>query len=967
MLKPMNTPTFLEELAEKLYAMHGKYIGDLTLVFPNKRAGLFFSKYLAQKIVQPIWSPQIMSIEAFVQQHSCLQQADTLTLVSELYQVFQRLHPNNESFERFYSWGVMLLKDFDEIDQYLVNATRLFTNLSEQKALEQTFDYLTEEQQATIRAFWKSFDKRLSAHQHSFLQLWRVLPKVYQQFRENLLAKKIGYTGLHYQVVCDKLTTSTIKADAEHLVFAGFNALAPAEEKILSLFKAHTSVTFYWDVDAYYMEDQQQEAGYYLRDYLHKPPFMEGFTKPFPKRLQDASKNIVLIGVASEVGQAHVVGERLQAMLQAQEGQVMAEKTAIVLADEGLLFPMLHAIPPSIGKINVTMGYPLQASLLYNLMEHLLKMQLEVHKETHPTAYLPAQHVVAILSHPYVRNANEGLAQQIINHISQENELYVAQQAITEKHALYAILFKLLSKEEDILTYFLNCILTIKAYLPEEGTSLLFEKEILYHFYKECSRLKGIFDAHKGKFALKAFALLFRQRLQQLRIPFKGKPLEGIQVMGVLETRNLDFDNLFILSMNEGTFPSQVHQHSFIPYHLRKGYGLPTFDQHQASIYAYHFYRLLQRAKNIVITYNAQASSEGGGEMSRYLWQLVYESNLPIKQSFIFNPVHIPKTYPIIIQKQGEVLQQLAKYFVKNGQVQRSLSPSALNTFLDCSLKFYFTYLVKLRRPEKLQQEVSAMLLGSLLHKTMEKLYAPFLQEAKTMQRQTIAHLENRLVQVLQEVGTKQQFLLLRGQNVVVQAIVKKLAQRILQIDRTYVPFTIVGLEMGRTPPLFLDYLLNNTHTVRLTGIIDRVDRKDNTIRVLDYKTGADERRIESISSLFDKNRPQRNKAALQTLLYTWLFRENYETYACYRIVPGMMNSKEIFNENFDPLFLIKRQRDPLAPYTRITDSAVYQEAFEKGIRKVLTAIFDPTIPFTQTEDASRCSACPYKSICQRD
>lgn len=962
----MNTPTFLEELAEKLYDRHGKYISELTLIFPNKRAGLFFRKYLAQKIAQPIWSPQIMSIEAFVQQHSGLQQADSLTLVFELYQVFQRLHPNNESFERFYGWGIMLLKDFSEIDQYLVNATQLFTNLSEQKALEQTFDYLTEEQQATIRAFWKSFDRRLSAHQHSFLQLWSVLPKVYQQFRENLLTQKMGYTGLHYQVVCDKLATSTIKADAQHLVFAGFNALAPAEEKILSLFKAHTPTTFYWDVDAYYMEDPKQEAGYYLRAYRHKQPFIESFPKPFPKQLQDASKNIALVGVASRVGQAHVVGERLQAMLQTQGDQFVAEKTAIVLADEGLLFPVLHAIPPSMGKINVTMGYPLQASPLYNLIELLFKMQLEVHEEAHPKAYLPAQQVVAILSHPYVRNANEGLAQQIINHIHQEKELYVAQRAITEKHTLYTTIFKLLSKEEDILPYFINCLLTIKAYLPEEGTSLLFEKEILYHFYKECSRLKAIFGVHKGKFVLKAFAPLFRQLIQQMRIPFKGEPLEGIQVMGVLETRNLDFDNLFILSMNEGTFPAQAHQPSFIPYNLRKGYGLPTFDQHQASIYAYHFYRLLQRAKNIMITYNAQASAEGEGEMSRYLWQLVYESDLPIKQSFIANPVHIPKTYPIIIQKKEEVLQQLAKYLVKNGQAQRRLTPSALNTYLECSLRFYFTYLVKLQRPEKLQQEVGAMLLGSLLHRTMEKLYTPFLQEEKTIQKQAIAHLRNRLVQVIQEVFTKQPFLLLHGQNVVVQAVIKKLAQRILQLDGMYAPFTIVGLEVGRTHPLYLDYQFGHTHTVRLTGIIDRVDRKDDTIRVLDYKTGADERRIESISSLFDKNMPQRNKAALQTLFYAWLFRENYETYASDKIVPGMMNSKEIFEENFDPRFLIKRQRSPLAPYTRMTDSSTYQEAFEEGMKKVLTEIFDPAIPFTQTEDASRCITCPYKGICQR-
>ena len=960
-------PTFLATLAQQLYRQHGNALQNLTVVFPNKRAGVFFQQYLAQAISKPIFSPKIISIETLVQQLSKLQIASHTTLVAQLYATCQQCQPHAETFDRFYAWGAMLLHDFDEIDKYLVPAHQLFANLSDQKALEQPDAFLTQAQKTVIRSFWKTFGNRLSSQQRDFLQLWEVLPNIYQTFRLHLTTQNRAYAGLCYSKVCAALDDNTCEIADQALAFVGFNALSLAEEKIFKGLRAHIPTHFYWDIDAYYMHHVHQEAGMYLRAYQQQPTFCKSFVKPYPNYLKNIAKNIEIVAVATSVGQTQVVSQRLQALL--SNLHVPLEKTAIVLADEKLLLPLLHALPAQVEKINVTMGYPLKATPLYGLLENLLIMQTEAS----PTQQqLPAQRVMAVLRHPYSLTAKKALAQQHIRRIQQAKSSYVAQKSLTQSNALYAVLFYILRQNDNPLDYLINCLWALKTHgKAKNEKKLAFDQTVLDHLYTQCRQLKTILPA-QGKLPLKNFIRLFQQLIQPMRIPFQSALHQGLQIMGVLETRTLDFENLFILSMNEGIFPTKALQHSFIPYNLRKGYGLPTFDTHQDAVYAYHFYRLLQRAKNICITYHSTSTAEGKGEMSRYLWQLLYESGLPIKKTVVANPVHFSKKQPIVIQKTQPILAKLNQFLVHKGQAKKRLTPSAINTYIDCSLRFYFRYIAGLKEQEKYREDIGPALFGSLLHQTMEALYTQHLQASKNslIAAQDFEKLNKNLAGVIAKVFQQASYAqatpisLQKGQHAVVQGVIARLATQILKIDRAYAPFEMIGLEIGRHAPLEADLSLNATQTIGLAGIIDRVDVKHNTVRVLDYKTGQDERKIGTLEGLFATQTKKRNKAALQALFYAWLFKQNFDQPA-YAIFPAMMNSREIFNKNFEPRFLIKSSAERNAAYSVINNMTTYTPIFEAELRKTLTALNNPALPFVQTTDTSRCSACPYKGICQ--
>lgn len=960
-----NTTSFLAEVADQLYAQHGHYMGELTIAFPNKRTGQVFKQCLAAQVTKPIWSPQILTIEALVEQLSHLSIAPTFTLVFELYQTFQALQPNQEPFERFYVWGAMLLQDFDVLDKYLIKADQLFANLSKQKELALSYEYLTKAQKAAIRSFWKSFDQRLSTHQRDFLQLWQLLPQVYKQLRERLLAQRIGYEGLCYRIVCDTLEQGMLVLKHQRLALVGFNALHTAKEKLFAWLKTQIPTDFYWDIDAYYMEDERQEAGYHLRAHQHKPYFQQSFVRPFPKRIQDPSKKIKLFAVATEVGQAQVIGAQLQALIEEQGAQFKPSLTAIVLANEALLLPILHALPASIQQVSTTLGYPLRNTAIYRLLECLLALQGATKQAACPPDYLPTQAVITILSHPHVRHCDEALAQQTISHLQESSPIYTKQVSLVALSSLYKTLFKSHCPEEDIIQYLLDSLALLAPYL-KAAPVLATEKEAWYQLHQQLSKLQQVLVQLPAKEALQDFIQLFRQLVTPMQLSLNRESLEAIQVLPMWETSNLDFDNVFILGMNEGTFPTSTAQDSFIPYNLRKGYGLPTADTFQASLDAYYFYRLLQHSQNIYITYNTNGNQ---GEMSRYLWQLLYEADLSIERHFVAPTIQVHTASPIIIEKDELVLQALDKFIIKPGKESHRLTPSALNTYLDCSLKFYFRYIANLREAPQLQEGIHAMLFGSLLHKVIETLYTPLVQQKphQFIQQEDIAALKLQVVQVVQATFThtlhqgKQEFTALQGQHAIAQETITKLVQKILEIDKAYAPFELIGLEVGRTELLGMDFELDPDSIIGLRGTIDRIDRKEGTIRVLDYKTGIDEKKIEHLASLFDRRTHNRNKAAFQTLYYAWLFKQHQDA-AAHKILPGIINTRSIFKPKFNPRFSVKQA----GKYTYIEDITPYQAAFEAGLRSVLDELLAPAIPFMQTENVTQCTACPYRGICQR-
>ncbi len=978
--------SFLEDLAADLHAQHRHHLHTLTIIFPNWRAGEVFKRCLAAHLSQPTWAPKVLSIEALMQQLSPLRQVQPLLLTHMLYQTFQALKPQEEPFEQFYFWGSQLLQDLDVIDKYLVNATHLFTDLSQHKALSLSYDYLTEAQRAAIQSFWKNFEQRLSTHQQGFLRLWKLLPQVYQHFKKRLQAQGIGYQGLCYRAAYEALTQGTIHAQHDRLVFAGFNALTPVEEKVMQWYQANHPTAFYWDVDAYYMEDTRQEAGHYLRAHQQKLYFQASFVQPFPKRLAEGSQEIHLTAVASEVGQAQVIGAQLQALMEAQGADFVPRKTAIVVANEALFLPVLHALPLDTTQVSTHLDYPLKKTAAYRLLEHILALQVSNTQAKCPPGYWVTHHVLAVLNHPHVMGCNADLVQDTISRIQETKRSYVAQEALAQENPLYATIFKVLKPQDPLLPYLIAVLRCIEVYAQEAALSLRpLEKMALQKLLQQLGKLQEVLIPPPTKH--EALRHLLRQLVHSVRLPLGHQSLDGIQILDVLATHNLDFDHVFIVGMNEGHFPAQAGPASFIPHNLRKGYGLPTADKHPAALYAYHFYRLLQRAQKVYITYSTQTSSGSQGEMSRYLWQLLYESKLRLQKHVIAQPISLATIQPISIPKKGPVLQQLRKFIRQSDGTVQHLTPSALNTYLDCSLRFYFQYLAQLKAPAPPQQATHALVFGNLLHKVMERLYTPMMskKQGQSLQPQDLVAMQNRIARVVKDIFVstfhpgQRNLVDLQGDNAIAQAVMIKLVRNILVLDQAYAPFVLIGLEMGRQTPLYLDFELSSATSVRLRGIIDRVDWKAGVFRVLDYKTGLDEKKIQSVATLFDRTATRRNKAAFQTLFYAWLFQQQGQSHMAamslapghqssssegVKSMPGLINTRQVFDDHFDPRFFL--QQPGSRTYLPIENIKNHQEEWEQGLRKILLELLDPAVPFAQTDDEALCVSCPYKGICQR-
>ena len=962
---------FLKELAEKVYKEHGENLDQVTMVFPNRRAGLFFRKYLSEDLEKPVWSPAIMSLEDFVQPLSVIQPLDKLSLIFQLFGIYKKISTAKEEFDRFFYWGEMLLKDFDDIDKYLVDAKNLFVNLSRQKELDQVFDYLTEEQKQIILDFWHNFDDRPSDEKESFIKIWEILFNLYDQFTRQLKNDRSGYMGMIYRDVVEQINDSSLTVPYDKVIFAGFNALTKSEETIISWFIKEGRAIVYWDIDTYYVKDKNQEAGLFFREYAKKAVFEKSLAEPLPAHLiQPDNKNITITGVPMSVGQAKVLGQHLREKFN-QPHQY--ENSVIILPEEHLLFPVLHSLPENITKINVTMGFPLRNTSLYSLFEHLLEMQINLKQSSSGETYFPYRQVLAILKHPYVRYFDFQLAEQNIQDIERNNKIFIGAATLQSDKLLYPLIFKTLQDGNEIFSYLLDILMVINSGGQEDNDHGL-EREYTYQFFTQLKRLQEITREQRIELDLNSFLRLFRQIVQSLRLPFSGEPLHGLQIMGVLESRNLDFENVFILSMNEGAFPSLANQHSFIPYNLRRAFDLPTYD-HLDAIYAYLFYRLLQRARNIHLYYNTESGINKGGELSRFLQQLLFETDFKIKSYVLNNGVRLPVPKNITIAKSGAIASEMKKFMTDRTEFSQRLTPSAINTYLDCRLKFYLRHIARIKEPEKLEDEVDPKVFGNLLHHSMEFLYGQFIKVKKknTVAKEDFDFLNAQLEGAIAAAFRKQYRIpanknfTFEGRNILARAMVKKFASKILENDREYAPFDIIGLEADETEGYQIDHpiIINGErHVIGLKGVIDRIDSKDGIARVIDYKTGRDDKRIEDIPSLFDRDHEKRNKAAMQTLFYGLLFTSSKPGNTL-PVMPGIFNSKEMFADQFD-LRLKIRDPDNKNKYLPLIDVRPVLNTFSLELTNILEEIFDLSVSFDQTEDRKICSTCPYTGICHR-
>jgi CRISPR/Cas system-associated exonuclease Cas4 (RecB family) len=945
---------FLFELAEKIKKDHPAW-EDLTVVFPNRRAVLYFRNHLSQLLDKPAFSPQLLTIEELFARHTTVRVPDKLELVHRLYQTYGEVMTRNtaETFDQFYFWGEMLLRDFDEMDKYLVSAEQVFRDLSNQKEMDAAFEYLTDEQIEFLESFWGPFQTNLTTNKQKFLYTWRQLPAVYTEFKKALSAENLAYDGMLQRAVAEGLLDKLVRGP---VVFAGFNALTAAEEKLITAYVTKGTGEVHWDVDSYYLNNTAQEAGVFFRQFQLHATLGKTFPKDIPGNFS-RPKEVTILGASQLVGQAKLMAQTVGELI--AKGMI-PEETLVVLPDEKMLLPVLHGLAGQVKTMNVTMGFPLASTPVFNLIEQLAELQVNQRE-----GRFNQRHALALLGHPYVVAADPVLATSRRKEIVENKKFTVPADELKIGTPLYATLFQPI--EGKLIITYLHDIMYVLGGLSQL-TAL--DKEYVLQFLKLINRLGEVWipeeavaevlpPAKREKEIWKSFLRLFRQLVRAQKIPFVGEPLAGLQVMGVLETRNLDFKNVFVLSMNEGALPAGGHKSSYIPYTIRKAYRLPVAE-HQDAMYAYLFYRILQRAENIYLFYNTETDVLGQGEKSRFLQQLLFESGWEVKHRILHTSVQPTRLKTIEIPKDGFALQGLERL---NEVTDRSkgISPSALNTYVQCSLRFYFRYIARIKELEEVDDDINARSFGLLLHHVMQKYYEGILTKNKNniIEPSDFNHHAAVIEKLIEDyfvhlTGSKGE-VVYEGQRLIVREVVMSFAEAILRHDKEYAPFTIEGLEKGG-----LQYYVKISHApgqAVLSGTIDRLDLKDGVLRVIDYKTGGDKLEFSTIESLFDGEDKKRNKAVFQTMLYALLYRANHDVKGL-QLIPGLLTRANLFEEDLKFGFNMDREL--------LGDMTPYVDQFEGLLKNLLEEIFSPEVPFRQTQNDQNCKFCPYKQICYR-
>lgn len=944
---------FLKELAEQTVRDHDR-LDDLTFVFPNRRAALYFENYLGRALDKPKWAPRLQSIEQFFKLHSNLREPDHLTLVYRLHQVYGDVLKNQESFDKFYFWGEMLLRDFDEIDKYLVNAPQLFKDLSKIKELDETFDYLTEEQRKFLQEFWSHFSDKPTNTKEQFLFMWRKLPKVYNEFGKSLRKESLGYEGMIHREVAEKfLKKIPASIDPSTYVFAGFNALTRAEESVLGAMAAHGAKVV-WDADTYYVDNPVQEAGQFMREYRRNERFASTFAQSMPSNFLESPKKITVTAVPQRIGQAKLAGVEvgeILARLPKEDLPMELSKTVVVLPDEGMLLPVMHSLPGELLDINVTMGFPLRDTPMFALLDQAIEMQIRKRKDS-----FNHREVTGILGHAYVLTLAEQEAQAKALHIVRNNRVQVPFEDLTGEDTLFGLIFKPV-ESKDATAYLLELVEQLGARVGDRKS---FDREYAYHFHQHLSRLHAIFGQSESPPDWRGFQKLFRQVTMTQKIPFTGEPLRGLQIMGVLETRNLDFDHVIILSLNEGQLPAAPKQGSYVPHSIRRAYGLPTFEQLD-SIYAYLFYRVLQRASHISFYYSTEPDIVGNGEASRYLQQVLLESQLPIEQRVLHNPIHVHAVKGISVFKSEEIQTQLDKYIREGDERPYHLTPSSLNDYVECTLRFYLKHIANLREADEVEEDVDARIFGNILHDVMFWLYQELRPKRNGVVLQEDLDVSNAQIDAWVDRAFRKLYRLedhaeitYEGKRVVVKEVVRTFVRKVLERDSEYAPFEVKMLEESFNQVI----TLTSGKRVRIGGKIDRADVKEGRVRVIDYKTGRDDLGFESVESLFDGS-GKHNKAAFQTLLYSYVYQLGYGD-PQERIQPGLMNRNNLFGTDFKFGFRLARSKEPL------DDVRALLPEFGARLQTLVEELYDPTIPFTQTTNENSCKYCLYKALCRR-
>ncbi len=951
---------FLQHIARQVYEAYSDSLDRVWMVFPGRRAALYFSRFLGGMIKKPSWMPRMLTISELFRSYSGYLPADRLFSVIRLYEVYKKIHPTPESFDAFYPWGEMVLNDFDEVDKYLVNPHDLFRNVRSLREIDEHFAYLTDEQKEAVRWFWNALpEDQDGRNRESFLRMWNLLPGLYDGLRDSLSGKGYGYDGMIYRDVAEKIgRDADLPCDAHQVCFVGFAALNACEKKLLTSFRNRGLADFYWDYDTWYTGDMQQEAGFFLRQNLMEFPAAQ-MDMDFSV-MNRSGREIRVVETSSRMEEARMLGHILNETSGAPGDD--PNHTAVVLADESLLMPVLYSIPSHVKELNVTMGYPLKDAPVYPLLNSLFRLVGSVRGERQGRR-VDARDAVDLLSQQMVRDLDASGAKELTAEIIRSNSLFYETRRL-EQHESLGFLFAVPGNVHGVSHWLQDILYRFFVHSSAEGREEehRMTREFIYHVYEAIGKLKELILSENLNLAFSTYLSLLRRYLYPIRIPFSGEPLAGLQVMGLMETRSLDFRNVILLSAGEGFLPRTSSHGSFIPHNLRVGFGLPV-AVHQDSIFAYYFYRLLQRAENVWLVYTGVDRGMVTGEASRFIHQLRYDSRIRIADIRPSPPAGTTVSVPVAIPKTGEV-DRLLEQYLDGTEKQHSLSPTALNAYIDCPLRFYYHYLAGITEEKPFTGQVDEAAFGSLLHHTMKYLYEEKCEkEVDAGWMETLQHDGNRMEEALSQAFRQVWFKHAgegepEGNLLLVKEVIREYAGQIMAFDRKTAPFRILALEK----PFYRDfsfYRNGKERKVRIGGTIDRLDEKDGKVRVLDYKTGKVNLGFKGVSSLFQREHPYRNGMAFQTILYALVYRHTLKEPKT--VIPALLFLRKIYREGFDPRLIDLNSKNPLVNVEEVV------QAFEEELRELLQELFDPERPFARTANLKNCEYCAYRKICDRE
>ena len=957
--------SFLKLVAADLYKHTEGNLAHTAVVFPNKRAGLFFNEYLAQESDSPIWSPAYVSISELFRSLSPWEVGDPVKLVCELYKIFRRETQSTETLDDFYFWGEMLISDFDDADKNRVDTDKLFSNLQDLRNIMDDYTFIDDEQEEAIRQFFQNFSiERRTALKERFISLWDVLGNIYKGFRESLASQNIAYEGMMYRHVIEHLDVD--KLPYEKYVFVGFNVLNKVEHTLFTQLRDAGKAVFYWDYDEFYKRENRQavthEAGEFIRRNLRD------FPSPLPDELFNnlsKPKEVHYIASSTENAQARYLPQWIRNNLTTPE-----KETAVVLCNEALLQPVLHSLPAEVKHVNITMGFPLSQTPVYSFLIALL--ELHTHGFNFKSGRYTFQSVVTLLKHPYTRQLT-GQAELLEKELTRDNRFYPLPGELGKDEFLTRLFtplsgnLNLCIRLSETLQQVAGIYQTNTSGTGDTDAFSQLYRESLFKAYTTINRFRTLIEEDELTVQPETFRRLLVKVLSATNIPFHGEPAIGMQVMGVLETRNLDFRHLVLLSVNEGQLPKSGGDSSFIPYNLRKAFGMTTIE-HKIAVYAYYFYRLLQRAERITLMYNTSSDGLNRGEWSRFMLQFLIEWPHPITRQFLEAGQSPQGTSPITVEKTPDVMRRMQSLFDVRANPKAKFSPSALNYYLDCPLKFYYRYVAGLSAPDEVSAEIDSATFGSIFHYAAEHIYKDLTTHGKVIHKEALETLLRNEVKLQDYVDAAFKELFFHvpqnekpeynGVQLINSAVIARYLKQLLQNDLRYAPFTFVASEIEVDEPIDIQ-TPRGVIKSRIGGIIDRMDSKDGTLRIVDYKTGGDADTPPNVESLFVPDK-KRSNYVFQTFLYAAILCRKQPTM---KIAPALLYIHRAATETYSPVI---QMGEPRKPKEAVEDFSNYEKEYRERLQGLLEEIFHPEKSFTQTETIEKCAYCDFKALCRR-